>query len=425
MTTTAIPRAAPGRDGGRVRGRDFRFLWIGQAASDVGTSVTSVALPLVALTALDATAFQVALLSAATWLPWLLIGLPAGAWVDRLPPRPLMIYCDVASLLLYLSVPIAAGTGALSLPHLFAVAFGTGVASVFFKTAYQVFLPTLLRPADLPAGNARLQGTEAAAQIGGPGLAGLIAGAVGAVWALVFDAATFLASALCLAAIRSAGRPRPVERPPLRRAVADGIRFVSRDRYLRLFAVYGAASNLGLVAYQSILVVFLAREVGLSPGGVGGIVAAMSVGGAVGAFLAPMLGRRYGTARAILLCQLVAMPSALLIPLTGAGPRLAAAVAGGVLVGTGVVAGNVIKGSWRQTYTPHHLLGRVVASMQLLNFGTMPVGALAGGALAAWLGVRPAIWCAATFLALVCVGLLFSPVRRLRDLPAQPAVLQF
>ncbi|GAA0916652.1 hypothetical protein GCM10009558_112250 [Virgisporangium aurantiacum] len=149
--------------------------------------------------------------------------------------------------------------------------------------------------------------------------------------------------------------------------MADGIRFVSRDRYLRLFAVYGAASNLGLVAYQSILVVFLAREVGLSPGGVGGIVAAMSVGGAVGAPLAPALGRRSGTARAILLCQLVAMPSSLLIPLTGAGPRLAAAVAGGVLVGTGVVAGNVIKGSWRQAYTPHHLLGRVVASMQLRN----------------------------------------------------------
>jgi MFS family permease len=405
----------------RVGGRDFRLLWAGQATSNLGTSVTSVALPLVAVTVLDATAFQVALLSAAAWLPWLLIGLPAGAWVDRLPPRPLMIYCDVASLLLYLSLPVAALTGALSLPHLFAVAFGTGAASVFFKTAYQVLLPTLLGADDLPAGNARLQGTEAGTQVGGPGLAGLIAGAVGAVWALLFDAVTFLVSALCLAAIRTAPRRRPATRPPLRRAVADGVRFVGRDRYLRLFTVYGAASNLGLVAYQSILVVFLAREVGLSPGGVGGVVAAMSVGGAAGAFLAPALSRRLGTARATLVCQLVAMPATLLIPLTDAGPRLLAAVAGGVLVGTGVVAGNVIKGSWRQAYTPHHLLGRVVASMQLLNFGTMPAGALIGGALAAWLGVRPAIWCAATFLTLVGAALLASPIRGLRDLPAVPA----
>jgi MFS family permease len=420
MTAALEARAEKAPDARQVHGRDFRLLWAGQAASSLGTSVTSVALPLVAVTVLDATAFQVALLSAAAWLPWLLIGLPAGAWVDRLPSRPLMVWCDVASMVLYASVPAAAVTGALSLPHLFAVAFGTGIASVFFKTAYQVFLPTLLRADDLPAGNSRLLGTESVTQVGGPGLAGLIAGAIGAVWALLFDAFTFLVSAVCLMAIRPVAPRRSPDRPPLRRAVADGIRFVRSDRLLRLFAAYGAASNLGLVAYQSILVVFLARDVGLTPGVIGVVVAAMSVGGAVGAFVAPALSRRLGTARAILICQLVAMPSALLIPLTGNGFRVLAAVAGGVLVGLGVVAGNVIKGSWRQTYTPHHLLGRVVASMQLLNFGTMPVGALVGGALATWLGVRPAIWCAATFLALVCLSLLASPIRNLRDLPAAP-----
>lgn len=413
--TTVVTAPPPRTETG---GKNFRLFWAGQAASTLGTSVTSVALPLVAVTVLDATAFQVALLSAAAWLPWLLIGLPAGAWVDRLSLRPLMIWCDVVSLVLYVSVPAAFLAGSLSLGHLFAVAFGTGAASVFFKTAYQVFLPSLLRADDLPAGNARLQGTEAATQIGGPGLAGLIAGALGAVWALLFDAATFLVSALCLAAIRPARERATPERTPLRRAVADGIRFVARDRFLRLFASYGAASNLGLTAYQSILVVFLAREVGLRPGAVGLVVAAMSVGGAVGAFLAPWLGRRAGTARATLWCQLVAMPAALLIPLAGQGPRILSAVAGGVLVGVGVVAGNVIKGSWRQTYTPHHLLGRVVASMQLLNFGTMPLGALVGGALATWLGVRPAVWCAAVFLAVLCLWLLFSPLRGLRDLPS-------
>ncbi|WP_327001929.1 MFS transporter [Dactylosporangium sp. NBC_01737] len=419
MTAAVHGGPQPVRDAGRAR--DFRLMWVGQATSNLGTSVTSVALPLVAITLLDATAFQVAALSAATWVPWLLIGLPAGAWVDRLPPRALMVCCDVVSLVLYLSVPLAAAAGVLSLAHLFAVAFGAGVAGVFFKTAYQVFLPCLLRPADLPAGNARLQGTEAITQIGGPGLAGLIAGVLGAVWALLFDAATFLVSALCLVTIRPTGRRRRVAaRAPLRRQVADGIRFVGRDPFLRLFAWYGAVSNLGLVAYQSILVVFLVHDVGLGPAAVGAVVATMSLGGAIGAFVAPMVGRRFGTARATLVCQLVAMPSALLIPLTGPGPGLTAAVAGGVLIGTGVVAGNVIKGSWRQAYTPHHLLGRVVASMHLLNFGTMPLGALIGGALATWLGVRAAIWCAATWLALSCLLLLAGPLRRHRDLPDRP-----
>ncbi|MFC5008008.1 MFS transporter [Dactylosporangium cerinum] len=418
MTTAVRHGAQPVRDGGRA----FRLLWAGQATSNLGTSVTSVALPLVAITVLDASAFQVAALAAATWVPWLLIGLPAGAWVDRLPPRALMMCCDAVSLVLYLSVPLAAMAGALSTVHLFAVAFGTGTASVFFKTAYQVLLPSLLRPADLPAGNARLQGTEAITQIGGPGLAGVIAGAFGAVWALLFDAGTFLVSGLCLLAIRPPAITTTAKtaKKPLRQQVADGIRFVGRDPYLRVFAVYGAASNLGLVAYQSILVVFLVHDIGLGSVAVGAVVAAMSAGGALGAFVAPALGRRLGTARATLLCQLVAMPAALLIPLTGPGPGLAAVVAGGVLIGTGVVAGNVIKASWRQVYTPRQLLGRVVASMHLLNFGTMPLGALIGGALASWLSVRAAIWCAAAWLALTCVLLLASPIRRRRDLPSKP-----
>jgi MFS family permease len=416
VTAAVRHGAQPVRDGGRIGHRAFRLLWAGQAISNLGTSVTSVALPLVAITMLDATAFQVAALSAATWVPWLLIGLPAGAWVDRLPPRTLMVWCDAVSLVLYLSVPLAALAGALSTVHLFAVASGTGTAGVFFKTAYQVLLPSLLRPADLPGGNARLQGTEAITQIGGPGLAGLIAGA------LLFDAVTFLVSGLCLLAIRpsisaTAAKAATV---PLRKQVADGIRFVGRDPYLRVFALYGAASNLGLVAYQSILVVFLVHDIGLGSVAVGAVVAAMSAGGALGAFVAPALGRRFGTARASLLCQLVAMPAALLIPLTEPGPQLAAAVAGGVPIGTGVVVGNVIKGSRRQAYTPRHLLGRVVASMHLLNFGTMPLGALIGGVLASALSVRAAIWRAAAWLALSCALLLASPIRKHRDLPTQP-----
>lgn len=184
MTVLDIPPApvvdGPRRRGGLVWHRDFRLLWIGQTGSKLGSSVTSVALPLVAVTTLGASTFQVALLSAAAWLPWLVIGLPAGAWVDRLPRRPVMIICDVVSLLLFLSVPVAAWLGVLTIGHLLAVALGAGTASVFFQTAYQVYLPSLLTKEDVPEGNAKLQGAEAAAHVAGPGLAGLIAQAFGA-----------------------------------------------------------------------------------------------------------------------------------------------------------------------------------------------------------------------------------------------------
>ncbi|MFC7548568.1 MFS transporter [Plantactinospora sp. GCM10030261] len=404
-------------------GRDFQRLWAGQGVSALGTAATSVALPLVAVATLDASAFQVALLSTASWLPWLLISLPAGAWVDRLRRRPLMVACQLLSVGLLVSVPVAAWLDLLTIAHLLTVALGAGTAKVFFQTAYQVYLPTLVPAVDLPAGNARLQGTEAAARVGGPGLAGLVAGGIGAVNALLVEAASLAVAAICLLGIRSA-EPRPAVRQrdaSLRQEVSEGIRFVARDPYLRVLAVFGAASNLGLVGYQSILVVFLVREVGVRPALVGGLMAVMSLGGVVGALLATTLARRIGTARAMLACELGAAPFGLLIPLTGPGPRLALAAVGGMVIGAGVVAGNVIKESFRQAYTPHHLLGRVLSSMQLVNLGAIPLGTLAAGALAGALGLRTAVWTATGWLALTGLILLIGPLRRHRDLPAQPA----
>jgi MFS family permease len=407
-----------------VTRRDFRRFWIGQTTSKLGSSVTSVALPLVAAATLDASTFQVALLAAAAWLPWLLVGLPAGAWVDRLPRRPVMLACDLASLLLFLSVPVAAGLGRLTFGHLLAVALGAGTASVFFQTAYQVYLPSLLNRDELADGNAKLQASEAAAQVGGPGVAGLITHLAGAVNALLADALSFLVSVLCLLSIR-AREPRPERAHPdstVRQEIGEGIRFVARDPYLRVLTVFGAVSNIGLIGYQAILVVFLIREVGVSPAVVGGLLAATSVGGVLGAASATALARRFGSARSLLVAELGAAPFGLLIPLTTPGPGLALTVAGGFVIGAGVAAGNVLKGSFRQTYTPHALLGRVTVSMQLVNYGTIPLGALLGGALGTALGVRPAMWIIVAGLALTGLILLAGPLRRHRNLPDQPAL---
>jgi hypothetical protein len=359
------------------------------------------------------------MLTAAAWLPWLVIGLPVGAWVDRLPRRPVMVACDLVSMLLFLSVPVAAAFGRLTVAHLLGVALGAGFARVVFETADQVYLPTLLRPEELPEGNAKLQATQTASYVLGPGIAGLVAQAVGAVTALLLDAVSFLVSALCLLRIRTVEkRPkRTGGSSSLRREIADGIRFVGRDPYLRVMTIYGAASNIGLIGYQAILVVFLVRSVGLSAGLVGVLIGLMSLGGILGAVVATTAARRFGTARAMLLAGLVTGPAALLIPLAGRGAGLLWPVLGGVLVSFGVAVGNVTKGSFRQTYTPHRLLGRVTVSMQMLNYGTIPLAAALAGALGAAYGPEPAIWTMTGWLAFTPLILLVGPIRRRRDLP--------
>ena len=412
------------RPGSLLRHRDFRLLWIGETTSGVGTAVTSVALPLVAVTTLNASAFTMGVLGAAAWVPWLFLGLPAGAWVDRLACRPIMVACDLVAMLAFVSVPVAAWLGALSIAQLLAVALVSGAANVFFSTAYHTYLPSLLSTADLVRGNAVLQGSEAAANVAGPGVGGLLAQAFGAVTGLLADAVSFAVSAACLLSVRTR-EPRQVaagsRTTTLRQEVREGLRFVARDPYLRVFVCFGAVSNLVFNGVQALLVVFLVRVVGLDAGSVGLVFALAAVGGVAGAVMAGRLADRLGTARAMLLLVLGGPPFALLIPLATLGRLgLAACVLGAMVMVGASVGDNIIIGSFRQAYTPPELLGRVTASMRFVLFGTIPVGALLGGALGTLLGVRPALWVLLAAGSGVGSILLVGPIRRHRDLPTGP-----
>ena len=403
--------------------KDFRLLWLGDTTSRFGSRISGVALPLIAITMLHATTLQIGLLTAASWLPWVLIGLPAGAWVDRLPRRPILLAANLSSMLLMASVPIAAWLGALNISHLLAVAVLTGAANVFAQTADQVYLRTVLAKEQLPHGNARLQGSASVADVAGPGVAGAIAQGFGAVTGLLADALTFLVATVCLLRIKAVeAKPRP--REDGRRLSAEilaGLRFVVKDGYLRVLTVQGAAGNLALTAYQTMLLIFLIREVGASTITVGVLLATMSVGGVIGAASATRIAAKLGTAHGMLLCQLLSAPFALLIPLTGPGPRLAFTAVAGIAIGAGVVAANVIRGSFRQAYTPGDLLGRVTVSMQFLNYGTIPLGALLGGALGQMIGLRPAMWVMTATVAVTPLLLLLGPIRKSRDLPVAAA----
>lgn len=412
----------PGRGRSRwgVFGRpDFRLLWTGETVSGLGNSISVVALPLIAVVVLDADSTAVGLLAAAAWLPWLLVGLPVGAWVDRMRKRPLMIACDLVSVTALVSVPLAAWLGVLTLQHLVVSALVCGTAAVCFNTAYHSYIRIVLDGRDLLEGNAKLQGSEAATQVAGPGVAGLLAQAFGAVTALLADAVTFLVSAVCLRRIRVAEPDRGLheERPPLRRQIVEGLRFVGRDRYLRPMVTWGAVINMALMGYQAVQVVFLVRTVGLNPATVGLLLTSGSTGGIVGALVAARVSRRFGTGRGLLLLQMATAPFALLLPMTTAGAGLLLFVAGAFLVGVGVSVANVVVGSFRQIYCPPHMLGRVVATAMMINHSTIPLGSLLGGVLGDAVGYRPAMWIMTGVVAPSWLVLAMSPMRHERDLP--------
>lgn len=406
------------------RHRGFRLFWTGETTSLVGSSVTSVVVPLIAVTILHSSAFTVSAIAAATWLPWLLLGLAAGPFVDRISRRRLMIGCDLVAVALFGSVPVAYAAGSLTSGQLLVVAFGAGCVSVLFTTAYGRFLIEVVEePADRARANSLLQGSASAARIGGLGLGGVLVELLGAVTAMVADCLSFLVSAACLLRIGEPPQTGVPDAPRqgIARQVSEGVAFSSRDPLMRPLVLFGGTANFALVGYQSLLVVFLVRTVGLGSASVGILLALMSCGGVIGAFVGNPLASRFGSGRALMWTKVGACPFALLIPLTGPGPRTALLVVGGLGVGIGIVAGNVISSGFFQAYTPTELFARTSATQNVFNFGMIPIGALLAGTLAALLGVHQALWVMTGLLPATSLFLVLSPLRRMRDLPTAPA----
>ncbi len=408
-----------------VRGRwglwaeaGFRKLWIGETTSALGTAVGNVALSLVAVVTLKAPPFMVGVLTASAWLPWLFIGLTAGALVDRWPRRVVMLVCDLVLLVLFASVPVAAWLGVLTIAQLVVVALLAGAAKVFFSTAYGAMVPSLVDTPDLLEANVKLRAGESAAEIAGPGVAGVISQLFGAVTGILADAVTYLVSALFLSSIKLRETPPPrSERRRIRQEITEGVRFLVHDPYLRTLALFGAVGNLGLNGIGAVQTVFLVRSVGLNPGGVGVVFAVVSVGGLLGASGAGRIARRFGTARGLLICELVVAPFIFALPLAGRQVPLWLSVIAWSVAVCGVVAGNVIAGSFYQAYCPRELIGRVRASASTVNFCAIPVGALLGGYLGETLNTRVTIWIMAGVLLSAGLVLLTSPIRARRDLP--------
>lgn len=400
------------------RHRDFNLLWGGESVSELGSQVSALAIPLVAVRALHASAFEVGVLTAMTTAAFLLVGLPAGAWVDRWARRPVMISADAGRLVALASIPIAYAAGVLGLPQLYAVAFVTGVLTVFFDVAYQSYLPSLVGVDHLVEGNAKLAGSAQVAQIAGPSVAGALVQALGGPVAVAIDAASYGVSALGVLKVRAREQPpaAPAGRPALRRQVGEGLTFVLRHPILRAIAATTATFNLFGAMVNAVEVVFLVRVVHVVPGIIGLLFAAGGIGGVLGALMASRLAARIGGVRATVLGAAVSAGQ-LFAPLSAPGARAAFFAAATFCVGWGAVVYNINQVSFRQRLCPPELLGRMNATMRFIVWGVMPIGALVGGSIASSIGLRGTLWLGAGGSAAAVACLIASPMRSLRDFP--------
>ncbi len=278
---------------------DFLKLWAGQTVSQVGSQVTALALPLLAVT-LGATPTQMGALIAIETVPFLALSLLAGMWIDRLRRRPILIATDLGRAALLASLPVAALLGRLGLPQIYLVAVGVGTLTVFFDLAYQAYLPVLVGRAHLVEGNSKLELSRAAAQIAGPGLAGVLVQLLAAPRTIALDALSFLLSACCLRAIEAPEAVPVAARRGGRAEIGEGLRFVLGEPYLR--AIVGCSATLNGFAFLQAAVYLLraTRELALPPGAIGLVSAAGGVGALVGAFASPHLVRRYGLGRTLI-----------------------------------------------------------------------------------------------------------------------------
>jgi MFS family permease len=403
------------------RDADFVKFWTGHSVSQLGAAMTQVALPLVALLTLGASAAQVGLLRTAEFLPYLLLTLPAGALVDRVRRRPLMIGCDLWRAAFLVLVPVAAWLGWLSLPLLLVVTLAAGAATVLFDVAYLSVLPSLVRREQVVAGNAALETSSSAAGVLGPGVAGGQMSVLRPAGVIAVDAASYLVSAVSLLLIRT---PEPRSEPPAEdaarglRAAAAGLRQLRRSPVLAPVTLYMGAINLTWSAFETVFLVFLVRGLHLSGTAIGLALGLGNLGLVLGAVTSASLARRVGIGPAMLLGASVQVLGLAVLTVVPAGPAaVPLVVTGQVLCTTGVLWFNVQSISLRQTLTPAAVLGRVNAAVRLIGFGTIPLGAALGGFLGDALGLRPTM-VACAVLSVPTVALLARrAVRRIRTTP--------
>ena len=407
------------------RHRGFLWLWAAQGVSQFGVQFSALAIPVLAVTLLQADEWQLGVLNAAGTAAFLIVGLPAGAWVDRWLKRRTMIIADVVRAGTLAVIPLLWFMGVLEMWHVYLVAAVIGVATVFFDVSYQSYIPILVRSEQIGMANSRLEATAQVARIGGPGLAGALLTIVSAPVLLLADAISYLVSALLLWRIRDDEIPADrAQRQSLWREIAEGAGFVARQPLIRRIVGSTASANLFGTMSFTLLPLFVLRDLQLGPAGLGIMLSFGAAGGLIGAVLTSRLSRWIGEGTVISLSAvasallLALIPLAALVPAEAALPTLAVAEFGLSFM---VLVYNITQLTLRQRLCPPKLLGRMNASIRFVVWGVMPISSLVAGSLGVSLGVLPTMWIAVVGSILGCAFVVFSPLTGMRVLPTSSA----
>ncbi|MDX6264822.1 MAG: hypothetical protein QOH84_6510 [Kribbellaceae bacterium] len=395
--------------------RDFVRFWIGQTASQLGAQASQVTLPLIAVTTLGASAAQLGLLRAVQQAPILLFSLYFGALVDRSRARHVMVLSDLGRALVLGLIPIAFLLDSFGLSWLYAVAFVTGILMVSFDVAYQASLPRLIAREQLPQGNSLLEGSRSAAWICGPALGGGMMSLLTAPVAALGSGAFFVVSFLSLQRIQrpDAPPPDPLQGGGMIRQIRAGLTLVARNVSLRTIAIASSVYQFSYAAVITAYLLFLSRTLQLSGAELGLVLAASGPGALLGSYFSASLPRRFGYGRVVIVAALISDVAMLCVPALDGSVVLLMVL--NFLYGTFSQTVDIATMAIRQTVTPLELQGRVVATLNFLGLGLMPIGSLVGGVLAAHLGNRTALSLAALGLCLSPLTFLLSPLRKLRS----------
>jgi MFS family permease len=410
----------PERFTGLWRHREFLKYWSASAVSDVGSQITALALPLIGALTLAATPWQMGVLTAASGAPILLVGLFAGVWVDRLRRRPVLIATDIGRALLLLAIPIASVLGLMTIELLVVVALFVGTLNVFFDIAHLAFLPVLVTREHLVDGNAKLEATAAGAQAVGPSVGGTLIGLLGAPFAVLLDALSFLVSGWLIARTRAVEPPPAVaSRSSVWTEIRAGLHLVLGQPLLHALIAASATMIFFGRMFNAVYILYMTRDLALGPVGVGLVLATGGIGSLAGAMVARPLTRRFGPGPMLVLSQLAFGLTGLLVPLAVLVPTIALAMVVASEFGQwmAVIVYYVNNVSVRQAITPDRLQGRVNATIRFCAGGLMPVGALVGGALGGIIGLPWTLVVAELGTLLGFVWLLLSPIRSLREFP--------
>ncbi|MFZ7087209.1 MFS transporter [Curtobacterium sp. RRHDQ10] len=405
------------------RNSAFLRLWGGQTASAVGTQLAGLAVPTLAVTVLAASTFQIGLLNALETVAFLVIGLPAGAWVDRMRKRRVMLTADLLRAVLLATVPVAWLLGVLTIWHLMVVAALVGAATVFFDVAYQSYPPRIVPAAILHDANGKLEGSQQVARVGGPAASGALLAVLEPAVVVGIDALSFLVSFVSLSTIRDDESPKPKhERLPLVTEIREGLAFVVRQRLLVRVVMTTAGSNFSSTISYTMLPLLVLRHLDLGTVVWGVATSVGAVGGLLGAVFAARFAKRFGEGTSIPLAAVLSGVGALLLASPGLFPPVAVPllVVAELLTSFGVLVYNITQLTYRQRICPPELLGRMNASVRFVVWGVMPIGGLVAGLLGTWLGVEATMWTAGIGTLLASVPVVVSPLLGMRTLPTEP-----